>query len=89
MKKFLLATILISLTSLNAKEVLVAKDSITLSLNENNLLSSEEKALIAIGNNNYAYIELAINQGLLNPKTFVDGKPLIIHAAILNKPEMI
>ena len=89
MKKFLLATILISLTSLNAKELLVAKDSITLSLNENNLLSSEEKALIAIGNNNYAYIELAINQGLLNPKTFVDGKPLIIHAAILNKPEMI
>ena len=89
MKKFLLATILISLTSLNAKEVLVAKDSITLSLNENNLLSSEEKALIAIENNNYAYIELAINKGLLNPKTFVDGKPLIIHAAILNKPEMI
>ena len=89
MKKFLLATILISLTSLNANEVLVAKDSITLSLKENNLLSSEEKALIAIESDNYVYIESVINQGLLSPKAFFDGKPLIIHAAILNKPEMI
>ena len=89
MKKFLLALILISLTSLNANEVLVAKDSITLSLKENNFLSSEEKALIAIESDNYVYIESVINQGLLSPKTFVDGKPLIIHVAILNKPEMI
>jgi hypothetical protein len=89
MKKFLLAVILISLTSLNANEVLVAKDSITLGLKENNFLSSVEKALIAIESDNYAYIESVINQGILNPKIFVDGKPLIIHAAILNKPEMI
>jgi len=89
MKNFLLVSILISLTSLNANEVMVAKDSLTLSLKENYLLSSEEKALIAIKSDNYAYIEYAINQGLLSPKTIVDGKPLIIHAAILDKPEMI
>ena len=35
MKKFLLMTILISLTSLNANEVVVAKDSLTLSIEEN------------------------------------------------------
>tara|TARA_Y100000992_G_scaffold227744_1_gene159162 strand:+ start:216 stop:611 length:396 start_codon:yes stop_codon:yes gene_type:complete len=89
MKNILLVTILISLTSLNANEVTVAKDSLTLILEENHLLSSEEKALMAIQNDNYTYIESVINQGLLSPKTVVDGKPLIIHAAILDKPEMI
>ena len=89
MKNFLLMTIMISLTSLNANEVTVTKDSLTLSLTEKSLLSSEEKALIAIQSDNYAYIESAINNGLLSPKTMVDGKPLIIHAAILDKPEMI
>ena len=89
MKNLLLVAILISLTSLSANEVMVAKDSLTLDLKEKKLLSSEEKALMAIQNDNYNYIEFAINQGVLNPKTFVDGKPLIIHAAILNKPEMI
>ena len=89
MKNILLVTILISLTSLNANEVTVTKDSLTLSLTEKSLLSSEEKALIAIQSDNYAYIESAINNGLLSPKTMVDGKPLIIHAAILDKPEMI
>ena len=81
--------ILISLTSLNANETVIAKDSLSLILKENNLLSSEEKALMAIKSDNYAYIESVINRGLLNPKTVVDGKPLIIHAAILDKPEMI
>ena len=89
MRNILLVTILISLTSLNANEVRVAKDSLTLILEENHLLSSEEKALMAIQNDNYTYIESVINQGLLSPKTVVDGKPLIIHAAILDKPEMI
>ena len=89
MKNLLLVAILVSLTSLSANEVMVAKDSLTLVLKEKKLLSSEEKALMAIQNDNYNYIEFAINQGVLNPKTFVDGKPLIIHAAILNKPEMI
>ena len=89
MKNFLLMTIMISLTSLNANEVTVTKDSLTLSLTEKSLLSLEEKALIAIQSDNYAYIESAINNGLLSPKTMVDGKPLIIHAAILDKPEMI
>ena len=89
MKNFLLMTIMISLTSLNANEVMVTKDSLTLSLTEKSLLSLEEKALIAIQSDNYAYIESAINNGLLSPKTMVDGKPLIIHAAILDKPEMI
>ena len=89
MKNFLLTVLLISLTSLNASEVMVTKDSLTLSLIENSYLSSEEKALIAIKSENYVYIESAINQGLLNPKTVVNGKPLIIHAAIHDKPEMI
>ena len=89
MKNFLLMTIMISLTSLNANEVTVTKDSLTLSLTEKSLLSLEEKALIAIQSDNYAYIESAINNGLLSPRTMVDGKPLIIHAAILDKPEMI
>ena len=89
MKNFLLMIIMISLTSLNANEVTVTKDSLTLSLTEKSLLSSEEKALIAIQSDNYAYIESAINNGLLSPKTMVDGKPLIIHAAIHDKPEMI
>ena len=89
MKNFLLMTIVISLTSLNANEVTVTKDSLTLSLTEKSLLSLEEKALIAIQSDNYAYIESAINNGLLSPRTMVDGKPLIIHAAILDKPEMI
>ena len=89
MKNFLLVIILISITSLNAKETAIAKDSLTLILIENNSLSSEEKALMAIKSDNYAYIESVIDQGLLNPKTVVDGKPLIIHAAILDKPEMI
>ena len=89
MKNFLLMTIMISLTSLNANEVMVTKDSLTLSLTEKSLLSLEEKALIAIQSDNYAYIESAINNGLLSPKMMVDGKPLIIHAAILDKPEMI
>tara|TARA_B100001057_G_scaffold454093_1_gene499568 strand:+ start:389 stop:784 length:396 start_codon:yes stop_codon:yes gene_type:complete len=89
MKNILLVTILISLTSLNANEVTVAKDSLTLILEENHLLSSEEKVLMAIQNDNYTYIESVINQGFLSPKTVVDGKPLIIHAAILDKPEMI
>tara|TARA_A100000164_G_scaffold228828_1_gene202940 strand:- start:125 stop:520 length:396 start_codon:yes stop_codon:yes gene_type:complete len=89
MKNFLLMSILISLTSLNANDVTVSKDSLALSLEENYLLSSEEKALLAIETDNYTYIETSINQGLLSPKTVVDGKPLIIHAAILDKPEMI
>ena len=89
MKNFLLTAFLISLTSLNASEVIVTKDSLTLSLIENSYLSLEEKALIAIKSENYVYIESAINQGLLNPKTLVNGKPLIIHAAIHDKPEMI
>ena len=89
MKNFLLTVLLISLTSLNASEVMVTKDSLTLSLIENSYLSLEEKALIAIKSENYVYIESAINQGLLNPKTVVNGKPLIIHAAIHDKPEMI
>ena len=89
MKKILLLTILISLTTLNANEVDIVKDSISLKSKENYSLSAEEKALIAIKTDNYTYIESAIIDGLLSPKTLVNGKPLIIHAAIQDKPEMI
>ena len=89
MRKILLLTILISLTTLNANEVDIVKDSISLKSKENYSLSAEEKALIAIKTDNYTYIESAIIDGLLSPKTLVNGKPLIIHAAIQDKPEMI
>lgn len=89
MKPFFLLSILISITSLNAIEVMEVKDSLTFSLKDNKTLSLEDKALIAVQNDNYVYIESAIKKGLLSPKTVVYGKPLIIHAAILDKPEMI
>tara|TARA_X000000950_G_scaffold97017_2_gene122571 strand:+ start:52 stop:447 length:396 start_codon:yes stop_codon:yes gene_type:complete len=89
MKNLLLTAILISLTTLNANEVIVAKDSISIDIEADYLLSIEEKALMAIQTEDYTYIEKVINLGVLSPKAVVNGKPLIIHAAILDKPEMI
>ena len=45
MKKILLLTILISLTTLNANEVDIVKDSISLKSKENYSLSAEEKGI--------------------------------------------
>jgi hypothetical protein len=57
-------------------------------VDENNL-SIEERALYAIQSEDYDYIEAKLNSGSLSPIAKVDGKPLIIYAAILDKPEMI
>lgn len=88
MKKFLLSALLISCTSLSAIET-ISKDSLAFAAVDENNLSIEERALYAIQSEDYDYIEAKLNSGSLSPIAKVDGKPLIIHAAILDKPEMI
>ncbi|MFL2578415.1 MAG: hypothetical protein ACJ0QE_06890 [Flavobacteriaceae bacterium] len=88
MKKFLLSALLISCTSLSAIET-ISKDSLALTAVDENNLSIEERALYAIQSEDYDYIEAKLNSGSLSPVAKVDGKPLIIYAAILDKPEMI
>ena len=88
MKKFLLSALLISCTSLSAIET-ISKDSLALTAVDENNLSFEERALYAIQSEDYDYIEAKLNSGTLSPVAKVDGKPLIIYAAILDKPEMI
>ena len=88
MKKFLLSALLISCTSLRAIET-ISKDSLALTAVDENNLSIEERALYAIQSEDYDYIEAKLNSGSLSPVAKVDGKPLIIYAAILDKPEMI
>tara|TARA_A100001015_G_scaffold183777_1_gene204466 strand:- start:467 stop:859 length:393 start_codon:yes stop_codon:yes gene_type:complete len=88
MKKFLLSALLISCTSLSAIET-ISKDSLALTAVDENNLSIEERALYAIQSEDYDYIEAKLNSGTLSPVAKVDGKPLIIYAAILDKPEMI
>ena len=88
MKKFLLPALLISCTSLSAIET-ISKDSLAFTAVDENNLSIEERALYAIQSEDYDYIEAKLNSGTLSPIAKVDGKPLIIYAAILDKPEMI
>ena len=88
MKKFLLSALLISCTSLSAIET-ISKDSLAFTAVDENNLSIEERALYAIQSEDYDYIEAKLNSGTLSPVAKVDGKPLIIYAAILDKPEMI
>ena len=89
MKKFLLSAFLISLTTLSATEVLVPKDSLSIEALEEKLELIEEKALTAIQAENYEYIEKLLQSGIISPRMKVNGKPLIIHAAIHDKAEMI
>ncbi|MCH1609110.1 MAG: hypothetical protein L7S52_05055 [Flavobacteriaceae bacterium] len=88
MKKFLLSALLISCTSLSAIET-ISKDSLAFTAVDENNLSIEERALYAIQSEDYDYIEAKLNSDSLSPIAKVDGKPLIIYAAILDKPEMI
>mgnify|MGYP001303805132 FL=1 len=88
MKKFLLSALLISCTSLSAIET-ISKDSLAFTAVDENNLSIEERALYAIQSEDYDYIEAKLNSGTLSPVAKVDGKPLIIYAAILDKPEML
>ena len=89
MKKFLLSAILISITTLNASEVLAFKDSLSIEAVEKKLELIEEKTLKAVQTENYEYIEKLLETGVISSRMKVNGKPLIIHAAIHDKPEMI
>ncbi|MEK9602829.1 MAG: hypothetical protein VW127_00190 [Flavobacteriaceae bacterium] len=89
MKKFLLSTFLISLTTLNASEVLTLKDSLSIDRVEDKISTIEDKALIAIQTEDYDYIEKILRSGTISPRMSINGKPLIIHAAIHDKAEMI
>tara|TARA_B100001059_G_scaffold58340_1_gene53656 strand:+ start:50 stop:445 length:396 start_codon:yes stop_codon:yes gene_type:complete len=89
MKKFLSTVFLISITTLSASEMLVTKDSLSIKAVEEKITLLEEKMLMAIQTENYEYIEQLLQSGKINPRMKVNGKPLIIHAAIHDKAEMI
>ena len=89
MKKILLFTLLISLTTLGAAEVTISKDSITIKTVEEKISIIEEKTLLAIQTENYRFIEELLQSGAISPRMTINGKPLIIHAAIHDKAEMI
>tara|TARA_B100001057_G_scaffold428557_1_gene454109 strand:- start:177 stop:572 length:396 start_codon:yes stop_codon:yes gene_type:complete len=89
MKKFLFTAILISITTLSASEMLVIKDSLSIEAVEEKIILLEEKMLMAIRTENYEYIEQLLQSGKINPRMKVNGKPLIIHAAVHDKAEMI
>ena len=89
MKKFLFYAFLISTITLSASEVLISADSLTIEAGEDKLKIIEEKALTAIQRENYEYIDQLIQSGKINPRMKINGKPLIIHAAIYDKAEMI
>jgi|TARA_B100001094_G_scaffold76725_1_gene73080 hypothetical protein len=89
MKKFLFYAFLISTITLSASEVLISADSLSIEAREDKLKIIEEKALTAIQRENYEYIDQLIQSGKINPRMKINGKPLIIHAAIYDKAEMI
>jgi hypothetical protein len=89
MKKILFTALLFSLTLSNATEVTIAKDSLSIeTLKETNTVI-EEKILLAIQSENYESIEELLKSGTISPRMRINGKPLIIHAAIHDKAEMI
>ena len=89
MKKFLLYAILISMTKLNATELFVFKDSLSIKAVKEKLETIEQETLMAVQTENYEYIEKLLETGVISSRMKVNGKPLIIHAAIHDKPEMI
>jgi uncharacterized membrane protein affecting hemolysin expression len=89
MKKFLLSVFLISLSTLNAAEVLAKKDTLSIDTINDKFTSVEEKALLAIQTEDYNFIEELLSSRTISPRTVINGKPLIIHAAIYDKAEMI
>ncbi|MDA0935883.1 MAG: hypothetical protein O2878_02025 [Bacteroidetes bacterium] len=88
MKKLLIYTFILSLTALNASELTVS-DSLSINPIEEKITEIEKMALIAIENEDYDYIENVLSSGAISPRAVVNGKPLIIHAAIHDKAEMI
>tara|TARA_B110000444_G_scaffold62031_1_gene58015 strand:+ start:1210 stop:1617 length:408 start_codon:yes stop_codon:yes gene_type:complete len=93
MKKLLLIGLVISITILNANfdrtELTVEKKLDSISNTYLGLSLIEEKALEAIQNEDYVFIEKIIKDGMLSPRASIAGKPLIIHAAINDKAEMV
>ena len=89
MKKFFLSAILVSMTTLNATELFVFKDSLSIKAVEEKLELIEQETLMAVRTENYEYIEKLLETGVISSRMKVNGKPLIIHAAIHDKPEMI
>ena len=89
MKKIFLSAILVSMTTLNATELFVFKDSLSIKAVEEKLEIIEQETLIAVQTENYEYIEKLLESGVISSRMKVNGKPLIIHAAIHDKPEMI
>ena len=89
MKKFFLSAILVSMTTLNATELFVFNDSLSIKTVEEKLEIIEQETLMAIQTENYEYIEKLLETGVISSRMKVNGKPLIIHAAIHDKPEMI
>ena len=89
MKKFFLSAIMVTMTTLNATELLVLKDSLSIKAVEEKLETIEQKTLMAVQTENYEYIEKLLETGVISSRMKVNGKPLIIHAAIHDKPEMI
>ena len=89
MKKIFLSAILVSMTTLNATELFVFKDSLSIKAVEEKLEIIEQETLMAIQTENYEYIEKLLETGVISSRMKVNGKPLIIHAAIHDKPEMI
>ena len=96
MKKFLFALFSISLSTLGAAQALIPMHNLTIS--KDSLYSEivvkksadiKEKILVAIKTEDYAYVERFLKSGTINPRMTVEGKPLIIHAAIHDKAEMI
>jgi len=89
MKKLIVFTFLVNLHLVNANYAIYPKDSINYNVEKESPAEIIQKALTAIHNDDYNYIESVIKNGILNPKSVVDGKPLIIHAAIMDKAEML
>ncbi len=85
MKNSILTAFLISLTTLSTHGAMVASDSLSIDKPK----TIEEKALMAIQTDDFEYMEEILENRIINSRTMIHGKPLIIHAAIYDKAEMI
>jgi hypothetical protein len=92
MKKFLLVLFSISLSAqalIPMHNLPIYKDSLYSKTVDEKSSDIKEKILIAIQMEDYAYVERFLKSGTINPRMIVEGKPIIIHAAILDKAEMV
>ena len=49
----------------------------------------EAQVLEAISNDNYQFIETKLDNYIIDPNAKINGKTLLIHACIYDKPEMV